>query len=294
MAIVLALCSALAYGLSDFVGGILSRRTSAWSVAVVGQTSSAVCTALLALFIAGSPDAADFRWAVLAGVGSGVGTGFLYRGLSSGRMGVVAPVSAVGAAVVPVLAGTVTGERPSILVWLGILAAMPGIWLVSSTPDDPVANGASGGPEVAPGSVTRRVSVAEGLVDGVLAGLGFGVLFAALGQVPDSAGWWPLATCQVVSVPSVIALALVMRAPLLPRDRVVRLAVLTGPLSATATGAFLLATQFGFLTVAGVLAALYPASTVLLAALFLHERVHRLQGFGLGLCAIAVACVAGG
>lgn len=294
MAIVLALCSALAYGLSDFVGGILSRRTSAWSVAVVGQTSSAVCTALLALFIAGSPDAADFRWAVLAGVGSGVGTGFLYRGLSSGRMGVVAPVSAVGAAVVPVLAGTVTGERPSILVWLGILAAMPGIWLVSSTPDDPVANGASGGPGVAPGSVTRRVSVAEGLVDGVLAGLGFGVLFAALGQVPDSAGWWPLATCQVVSVPSVIALALVMRAPLLPRDRVVRLAVLTGPLSATATGAFLLATQFGFLTVAGVLAALYPASTVLLAALFLHERVHRLQGFGLGLCAIAVVCVAGG
>jgi drug/metabolite transporter (DMT)-like permease len=294
MAIVLALCSALAYGLSDFVGGILSRRTSAWSVAVVGQTSSAVCTALLALFIAGSPDAADFRWAVLAGVGSGVGTGFLYRGLSSGRMGVVAPVSAVGAAVVPVLAGTVTGERPSILVWLGILAAMPGIWLVSSTPDDPVANGASGGPGVEPGSVTRRVSVAEGLVDGVLAGLGFGVLFAALGQVPDSAGWWPLATCQVVSVPSVIALALVMRAPLLPRDRVVRLAVLTGPLSATATGAFLLATQFGFLTVAGVLAALYPASTVLLAALFLHERVHRLQGFGLGLCAIAVACVAGG
>jgi uncharacterized membrane protein len=301
MAIVLALCSALAYGLSDFVGGILSRRTSAWSVAVVGQTSSALCTALLALFIAGSPDAGDFRWAVLAGVGSGVGTGFLYRGLSSGRMGVVAPVSAVGAAVVPVLAGTVTGERPSILVWLGILAAMPGIWLVSSTPDDPVANGLSGGPVVSTGSptgeggsTTRHVSVAGGLVDGVLAGLGFGVLFAALGQVPDSAGWWPLATCQVVSVPSVVALALVMRAPWVPRDRVVRLAVLTGPLSATATGAFLLAAQFGFLTVAGVLAALYPASTVLLAALFLHERVHRLQGFGLGLCALAVACVAGG
>lgn len=297
MAIVLALCSALAYGLSDFVGGILSRRASAWSVAVVGQTSSALCTSLLALFIAGSPAAADFRWAVLAGVGSGVGTGFLYRGLSSGRMSVVAPVSAVGAAMVPVLAGTVTGERPSTLVWLGILAAMPGIWLVSSTPEDPIttaATGASGGPVVSTGSTTRPVSVAEGLVDGVLAGLGFGVLFAALGQVPDSAGWWPLATCQVVSVPSVIALAVVMRAGWVPRDRVARLAVLTGPLSATATGAFLLATQFGFLTVAGVLASLYPASTVLLAALFLHERVHRLQGVGLGLCAVAVACVAGG
>jgi drug/metabolite transporter (DMT)-like permease len=275
MAVVLALCSALAYGLSDFLGGLVSRRTSAWSVAVVGQSSSTVCTALVALFVAGSPTAADFRWAVLAGVGAGIGTGFLYRGLSSGRMGVVAPVSAVGAAVVPVLAGTVTGERPSALVWLGILAAMPGIWLVSSTPDD-------------------RGSVAAGFVDGVLAGLGFGVLFAALGQVPDTAGWWPLATSQLVSVASVVALAVVMRTAWVPRGRAVRLAALTGPLGASATAAFLLASQQGLLTVAGVLSSLYPASTVLLAALVLHERVHRAQGVGLGLCAVAVACVAGG
>ena len=297
MAIVLALCSALAYGLSDFLGGILSRRTSAWSVALVGQSSSALCTSVVALFVTGSPTGADFRWAILAGVGSGVGTGFLYRGLSAGRMSVVAPVSAVGAAVVPVLAGTVTGERPSMLVWLGILAAMPGIWLVSSTPDHPVAavvDEPRDDSEASTGSTTRQASAADGLIDGVLAGLGFGVLFAALGQVPDSAGWGPLATCQLVSIPSVLALALVLRAPWVPRGRVVRLAVLTGPLSATATAAFMLASQFGFLTVAGVLSSLYPASTVLLAALFLHERVHRTQGIGLGLCAVAVACVAGG
>src|SRR4051794_21716818 len=153
----------MAYGLSDFVGGILSRRTSAWSVAVVGQCSSAMCTSLLAVFIAGSPTAGDFRWAVLAGVGTGVGTGFLYRGLSSGRMSVVAPVSAVGAAVVPVLAGTFTGERPSALVWLGILAAMPGIWLVSSTPDDPMTGTSGDGP-----TNRAKASVADGLLDGVL------------------------------------------------------------------------------------------------------------------------------
>src|SRR4051794_5113281 len=228
----------MAYGLSDFVGGILSRRTSAWSVAVVGQCSSALCTSLLALFIAGSPTAGDFRWAVLAGVGTGVGTGFLYRGLSSGRMSVVAPVSAVGAAVVPVLAGAVTGERPSALVWLGILAAMPGIWLVSSTPDDPVATVATGSSSEGPTN-RAKASMAEGLVDGVLAGLGFGVLFAAPGPVPDSAGWWPLAACQLIRVPSVIALAVLLRAPWGPRGRVVRLAVPPGPLSATATAAFL-------------------------------------------------------
>jgi drug/metabolite transporter (DMT)-like permease len=278
MAVLLALCSALAYGLSDFLGGILSRRTSAWSVAVVGQTSSAVCTSLVALLVAGDPARASFGWGVVAGVGGGMGTGFLYRGFASGRMGVVAPVSAVGAALVPVLTGTITGERPSTLTWLGILAALPGIWLVSSSPD-------------APGT---RGSLAEGFVDGVLAGLGFGVLFAALGQVPDSAGWWPLAVCQVVSVLAVVAIAVLMRAPWVPRGRVVRLAVLTGPLGATATAAFLLATQRGFLTVAGILASLYPASTVLLATLLLHERIHRAQGVGLAFCAVAVAFVAGG
>ncbi|MGN6577085.1 MAG: EamA family transporter, partial [Nocardioides sp.] len=125
MAIVLALVSALAYGLSDFVGGLVSRRASAWSVAVVGQISATVCTAAIALGVPGDPKPADFAWALLAGVGSGAGTGFLYRGFSTGRMGVVAPVSAVGAAVVPVLAGTLGGERPSLLVWAGIAAALP-------------------------------------------------------------------------------------------------------------------------------------------------------------------------
>ena len=217
MAIVLALCSALAYGLSDFLGGILSRRTSAWAVAVVAQTSSTLCTGAVAFFVDGDPSAADFRWALLAGVGSGVGTGFLYRGFSAGRMGVVAPVSAVGAALVPVLAGTITGERLSLMVWVGIVAALPGIWLVSSTPDDPIG---------APG---KRESVAAGLVDGVLAGLGFGLLFAALGQIPDTAGWWPLTLCQAVSIPSVVLLAVALRAPWRPRGRVVRLAVLRRP-----------------------------------------------------------------
>jgi uncharacterized membrane protein len=120
------------------------------------------------------------------------------------------------------------------------------------------------------------------------------VLFAALGQVPESAGWWPLTVCQGVAVPAVVLLATALRAPWRPRGRSVRWAVLMGPLGAVATGSFLLAAQQGYLSVAGVIASLYPASTVLLAALVLHERVHRAQGVGLGLCAVAIACVAGG
>ena len=282
MAVVLALFSAVAYGLSDFVGGLLSRRTSAWAVAVVGQTSSTVVTAALALFVPGTPQPADFAWALLAGVATGMGTGFLYRGFSSGRMSVVAPVSAVGAALVPVLVGAATGERPTLLVWVGVVAALPGIWLVSSTPEDPMQAG------------EPRESVAAGLVDGILAGLGFGVLFAALGQVPDGAGWWPLTFSQAVSVVAVALLAVALRADWRPRGRTVRLAALCGPLGATATGTFLLATQHGYLTVAGVLASLYPARTVLLAAFVLKEHIHRTQGVGLVLCGLAVACVAAG
>lgn len=282
MAIVLALVSAVAYGLSDFVGGLVSRRTSAWSVAVVGQASSALCVAAAALFIPGDPTRADLLWALLAGIGSGTGAAFLYRGFSAGRMGVVAPVSAVGAAIVPVLVGTAGGERLSLLVWVGIVAALPGIWLVSRTPDDPMDSGAP------------SESVAAGLVDGALAGVGFGLLFAALGQVPDTAGWWPLAACQAASVPAVVLLATALRADWVPRGRAVRLAVLCGPIGALATGMFLLATQSGFLTIAAVLASLYPASTVLLAALVLHERVHRAQGLGLALCGVAIVFVAAG
>jgi drug/metabolite transporter (DMT)-like permease len=283
VAIVLALFSALAYGLSDFVGGLVSRRVAAWPVAVVGQLSATVCSVAVALLFPGDPTGADFAWGVLAGVSGGVGTGFLYRGFASGRMSVVAPVSAVGSAVVPVLAGAVGGERPSLLAWLGIAIALPGIWFVSSTPEGTLDE--VRGP---------RGSFEEGLVDGVLAGLGFGVLFAALGQVPDSAGLWPLAAAQVVSIPAVVLLATALRAAWVPRGRTVWWGLAAGPLGAAATVAFLLATQRGFLTITGVLAALYPAITVVLAAALLRERVHRLQAVGLGLCAVAIGLVVGG
>jgi uncharacterized membrane protein len=284
MAVLFALCSALAYGLSDFIGGTVSRRTSAWAVAIVGQTSSTVCTAVVAGLVAGSPSVTDFGWAVVAGIGGGVGTGLLYRGFAAGRMSVVAPVSAVGTAVVPVLAGSLTGERPALLVWLGIVVALPGIWLVSSSPDAPSLQEVTG----------TRGRLPVGLVDALLAGLGFGISFTALGQIPSGAGLWPLALAQAVSVPAVLVLAVCLGGQWVPRGRNVRWAALAGPLGATAAGSFLLATQHGYLTVAGVLASLYPATTVLLAAMVLREKIHRAQGIGLGLCAMAIALVAGG
>ena len=284
MAVLLALFSALAYGVSDFVGGLASRRTSAWSVALVAQVSATCFSTFLALLFGGSPTLGDVAWGVLAGAGSSAGIGFLYRGLATGRMSVVAPVSAVGSAVVPVLVGTATGERPSALMWVGVVFALPAIWLVARETG-------SGESTAAPGDRGRD---AAAFVDGLLAGAGFGVLFAALGQVSEESGLWPVATGQGVSILGLVVLATALGADWVPRHKVVALALVAGLLGATANAAFLLSAQAGFLTVAGVLSSLYPATTVLLASLVLHERIHRAQGFGLGLCLLAIALVAVG
>lgn len=274
MTVVLALAGALSYGLSDFVGGLSSRRTSAWSVALVASLAGAVLVGLAALVLGGTPTGADFAWGLVAGVGNGFGTAFLYRGLSSGRMGVVAPTSAVGAALVPVTVGLLTGERPGALVWLGIVAALPGIWLVSQEPEVD-----------APG---RR----GGVLDGILAGLGFGSLFAALAQVPESAGLLPLAVNQLVGAVVIVAVATSLRVGWVPREAPALFGIVCGVLGGGATVAFLLAAQQGSLTVAAVLASLYPAITVLLAASVLKEPIHRIQAVGLLLCGAAVALVA--
>ncbi|WP_300402595.1 DMT family transporter [Nocardioides sp.] len=277
MAIVLSLCAALAYGLSDFVGGVVSRRISPWTIAFMAQLGGALAILVLSLLVDGSPRGTDVGWALLAGLGNGVGTAFLYRGLSSGRMGVVAPISGVGAALVPLLVGLVTGERPGLLAWVGILAALPAIWLVAREP--------------APDPSTTSGSAASGVVDGVLAGLGFGLLFAALGQIPEESGLLPLALNQVVGTTIVAGLALAMGHAFWPRRPMAYVGMVSGILGAAATVLFLIATQTGLLTISAVITSLYPAFTVLLAAALLRERIHRDQGVGLLLCAVAVGLI---
>lgn len=281
MAVVLALVSAVAYGLSDFLGGIFARRVAAWPIAVVGQSSSAVCAAFLALVLGGTVTAHDWAWGAAAGIGGGIGAAFLYRGLAAGRMSVVAPISALGSAIVPVAVGLVTGDRPTSLAWAGIVFAFPAIYLISRSSDEQRS-------EPKPASGDR------GILDGVLAGLGFGSMFAMLGQVGSDAGLYPLALTQVASVLSVIASATVLRAAWVPRDRLAWRAAMMGPLGATATGSFLYATHSGMLTIVSVVAALYPALTVLLATALLREHIHRAQGVGLALAAAAVSLVAAG
>ena len=281
MVVLLSLASALTYGLSDFLGGILSRRTSPWVIAVSAQTTAMVLWSAIALVVGGEPAGRDLAWGVLSGVGGGIGAAFLYRGLGAGSMSVVAPVSAVGSALIPVAAGVFFGgERPTMVTWWGVVVALPAIWLVSLV-DTSVAP-ADGRP--------RRGRAAE-LTDAMLAGLGFGVLFTALGQVPEQAGLAPLAVSYIVAVVATAALASALGAAWLPRDRSAVSGIGVGVLGSSATVLFLLATQSGLLTVAAVLSSLYPATTVLLAAVLLRERISRAQAGGLALAVLAVVLV---
>ena len=278
IAVLLALLGAASYGVSDFIGGMFGKRASAWAVAATGGVGGATASLVLAVVDPGEPALADLAWGAAAGIGAGIGTAFLYRGLASGRMGVVAPISGVLAVALPVVVGVAGGERPGPLVWLGIVAAFPAIWLVARESDAVVAPGLAG----------------SGARDGVLAGVGFGGLFACLGQVGEGAGFWPLVLTQVVVVLVVAIAATVLHEPWLPRHPAAWGGALAGILGGLATWAFLLATHHGLLSVSAVLTSLYPAFTVLLAAVVLREHVHRIQAWGLALCGMAVVLVAMG
>lgn len=276
IAVLLALASAAAYGVSDFVGGVLATRLPTWTVAFCGQLGGAVVVTIAAALGDGHLSWAAAEWGMLGGIGNGLGGAFLYRGLAAGRMGVVAPVSGVGAAVLPAIVGVAGGDRPSMIVWFGLVLALPAIYLVARTP------------------VGAGQSAAAGVRDGMLAGAGFGLTFIAVDHSPDGAGLWSLAVNLITALPVIAIGATLARSRWLPRARLALAAPSVGLLSAAAFVLFLQSTRHGLLTVSAVITSLYPASTILLAAVVLHERIHRAQAVGLGLCAVAVGLVAAG
>src|SRR5687768_6120142 len=120
MAIVLGLASAFLYGAGDFLGGLASRRSTAYAVVVWSQFVGLIVL-LGAVVVVGEPlpRLSDFGWGSIGGIGGGVGVVLLYRGLAVGRMSIVAPAAGVVAATVPVLVGLISGERPPPLALIG-------------------------------------------------------------------------------------------------------------------------------------------------------------------------------
>ena len=283
MAAVLALLSALGYGLGDFIGGMLSRRMHYAVVAVVAGISAPVVMIVAVLVttpVAPTPDA--LFWGAVSGVGIGVGSLALFRGLGRGRMGVVAPVSAITAAVLPVILGVVPGDRPEALAWVGVFLAIPAIWLVSAPDHDP---------EVASGD---RPRIATSVSDGLLAGAGFALLFIGLKLAGDGSGLWPVFTSELAALP-IMAVAFVAALPTIERQRPASRdlvgAATVGIIGAASSVAYFLATHAGLLSIVVVLTSLYPAVTVVLAVLVAHEPIGRRQWIGLLLASMAIALI---
>jgi drug/metabolite transporter (DMT)-like permease len=276
LGLVLALVSAGAYGAADFVGGAGSRRHSSWQIVLVGQLVGAIVMTVTGALVGGHPGAADYGWAVLAGAGSATGSIFLFRGLSLGHMSLVAPISAVGAAALPVIVGVALGDRPTWLTWVGVTVALPGIWLVSREH-----------------GIVRAPGSRGAVVDGAVAGAGFGVLFIALAQISSDAGLLPLGVNQLAGTLLTIAAASTLRQQWRPRRRVLGWGAASGALGAGGTLAFTVATGMTDLGVTSVLASLYPAVTVLLALAVLGERLATDQRVGIGICVASIAALAG-
>lgn len=279
MSVVLALLGALTYGFSDFAGGLASRRAPALAVVFIGQCAGLVLVTVLAVVLPARFDPASLAWGAAAGVVGVLALLLFYRSLALGSMSVVAPLTAVLSAVVPVAAGLLLGERPSGLVLAGVLLAAGAVVLV----------GAEEG---------RLPSVAQlrgPVVAGALgAGTGFGLLFVLLTRADDDTGFEPLVAARVASLLLLAGVGILGRRPLLPRGAPPALVLASGLGDMTANALFVLASRLGLLSVTGVLLALYPAGTVLLAVLVLRERLARLQLVGLALAATGVALIAVG
>ena len=278
MTIVLALASAVAYGASDFLGGLATRRSSAFAVVVWSQLAGLVMLAAAAA-VMGTPVAsrADLAWGALAGVGGGAGVVLLYRGLAIGRMAVVAPTTAVGAAALPVLTGLLLGERPQALALVGVAVALLAIVLVSSAPDA--------------GNLQTRRGLPPGLIEAVGSGVGFALFFVALAQASETAALWPLIAARVSIAVAALA-GLATRTTLRPVAGSTRLILAVGVLDMAANLLYLLASRTGLLSLVAVVVSLYPASTVLLARFVLGERLSARQLVGLVAAGAGVALIA--
>jgi drug/metabolite transporter (DMT)-like permease len=229
--------------------------------------------------VPGQPGKIGLLWGAAAGVASLVGVVALNLGLASAAMATVAPVAAVTAALVPMIGGLLLGERPAFAAIVGGITAVLAILMVSS-----------GGN---PGGELLRVQVV-GLA--LISGVAFGLFFLLLGQAGPEAGMWPLIANKVTSV--ALGLIVLQRVGLsrltavLGVRQVVLLAMLAGVFDTIATALYLLSAHSGHVSIVAPVAALYPASTVMLALIFNRERLQLVPFAGLGLAGVALVLAA--
>jgi len=276
VAVVLALASAVVYGASDFLGGLASRRTSVFGVVAMSQLGGLAALVALLPWLGGPVDGADLAWGAAAGLAGAAGLMVFFRTLATGVMSVVAPITAVTAAAIPVLVGLLGGDTIGTWAAVGIALALVAVVLVSAE---------SG---LSALRATRPTALAPALLSGTM----FGLFFVLLDRTSSEAGLTPLVTARLASVALVVVVALSGRQSLRVSRAALPLVAVSGVGDMTANALFLLAAQAdGQLAITGVLASLYPVSTVVLAQVVLRERLVGAQVAGLLAAAAAVVLI---
>jgi len=266
------LIAAFCWGAGDFGNGLAARRLDPIRAVLVSYGFGLAALVVIALARREQLTIpADLAWGALAGLSGMVGLGFLLRGFTSGRMGIVAPVSAVLAAAIPVLFEALAKGLPRSLQLLGFVIALAGIWLLSR-----------------PEHLSGRP---KGLGLAVLAGLGFGGFFIGLDQVGQNVLFWPLAAARAACVAVMVIFALATHRRVSLRRSPLGLFVLAGVLDVGGNLFFLLAIQHGRLDVTAVLGSLYPAVTALAAWLVIKERMNRFQVLGVCVAVLAIILI---
>lgn len=283
MSVVLALSAAVVYGSADFLGGLSSRRRTALAVAFGAQLAGVVAlVAALPLLGPATVAPRDLLAGAVGGLFGGLGLVTLYKCLARGPMSVVAPVTALSASVVPILAGLLLGERPGGAALLGIAVALGAIVLITR----------EGGEAGAATSVGRRAGWAV-VGSSLAAGAMFGLFFIGLDAASADSGLYPLLGARLASVPLIGLLAVRRGAGLTSalRGPGASAVVASGLLDMAANVLYLVALRQGMLTIVSAIVGLYPAATVLLAQTVLSERMRRTQLAGLGVAGLAAALV---
>ncbi len=272
--IALALGASLTWGVSDFFGPLKARKLGVLPALVYVQLGGLVAIALIVAIRGKGPAGPAVLFAIPAAVSGTLGFYAYYRGMAVGAMSIVAPIAGISAAV-PVVFGILTGDRPSVGQWLGIAAALGGVFLASREP-------------------SRGGKVAAGVGLALLAAIGFGGYFPPMHEAGNADFWWASLIFRLTST-SVILAAVARRRPSLavPSSQVPVLALI-GIGDMFGNFFFAAASTSGLVSITSVLASLYPIVTVLLARLVLKERVARSQEAGIALTLAGVALISAG
>lgn len=290
MEVLLALGAALSYGMSDFAGGSLTRRTHVLVVFLLSQLVSFAVLLAAVIVAAGAVSGSGLSWGAAAGLAGVAGTSLLYQGLAIGRMSVVAPITGVLSAGLPVLFGLAAGERPGLAALVGIVLGMAAVPVITRARDPaPASTTADPDGRVAVQAAARS---RQAVMCALGAGVGFALFYILLARSPADSGMWPMLGTRVSIVATLGLLVAVRGLPVrVPAGTGLRLAGL-GIVNTLADLLFLLATRGGLLSLVAMITSLYPGVTVALAAVVLREPIARWQLAGLGVAAASVALIA--